>query len=69
MSVGVALTLVSLKVVVWWVSRSVSLLASAADSGLDLIAALATFSPFATPRRRRIASIGSGTARPRPSPA
>ena len=43
MSVGVALTLVSLKVVVWWVSRSVSLLASAADSGLDLIAALATF--------------------------
>jgi cation diffusion facilitator family transporter len=43
LSVGVALTLVSLKLAVWWFSHSVALLASAADSGLDLIAALAAF--------------------------
>ena len=43
MSVGVALTLVSVKFAVWWFSRSVALLASAADSGLDLAASLATF--------------------------
>ena len=43
MSIGVAATLVSLKVIVWWFSQSVALLASAADSGLDLIASMATF--------------------------
>jgi len=43
MSIGVALTLVAIKVVVWWFSRSVALLASAADSGLDLVASTATF--------------------------
>ncbi|MGH7023500.1 MAG: cation diffusion facilitator family transporter [Caulobacteraceae bacterium] len=43
MSVGVALTLVALKLAVWWASRSVALLASAADSGLDLVASLTTF--------------------------
>jgi len=43
MSVGVALVLVTIKAVVWWVSGSVALLASMADSGLDLLASSATF--------------------------
>lgn len=42
-SVAVALTLVLLKIGVWWFSRSVALLASAADSGMDLIASTTTF--------------------------
>ena len=42
-SVAVAVTLVVLKLGVWWFSHSVSLLASALDSGLDLIASLTTF--------------------------
>ena len=43
LSVAVATILVSLKVWVWISSGSVALLASAADSGLDLLAALTTF--------------------------
>src|SRR5438045_204455 len=43
LSVATAAVLVSLKVVVWLASGSVALLASAADSGLDLVAALGTF--------------------------
>lgn len=43
MSVGVGLSLMLLKAAVWRVGGSVSLLASAADSALDFIAALATF--------------------------
>lgn len=43
LSVGVGLSLLLLKAVVWWFSGSVSLLASAADSGLDFVAALGTF--------------------------
>ncbi|MFN3520840.1 MAG: cation diffusion facilitator family transporter [Phenylobacterium sp.] len=43
MSVGTAAVLVSIKVAAWLVSGSVALLASAADSGLDLIASLVTF--------------------------
>lgn len=43
LSVGVAGVLVTLKTLVWGVSGSVALLASAADSALDLIAALVTF--------------------------
>jgi ferrous-iron efflux pump FieF len=43
LSVGVALTLVTVKLVVWLVSGSVALLASMADSGLDLVASSATF--------------------------
>ena len=43
MSIAVAATLVTLKLFVWWFSQSVALLASAADSGLDLIASMATF--------------------------
>ena len=43
LSVAVAVTLVALKIGVWWFSRSVALLASALDSGLDLIASLTTF--------------------------
>ena len=43
LSVAVATTLVGLKVWVWLFSGSVALLASAADSGLDLVAALTTF--------------------------
>lgn len=42
-SVVVALVLVSAKATAWWASGSVALLASAADSGLDLIASLVTF--------------------------
>lgn len=42
-SVAVALVLVSTKAAAWWASGSVALLASAADSGLDLIASLVTF--------------------------
>ncbi|HEY7851747.1 MAG TPA: cation diffusion facilitator family transporter [Caulobacteraceae bacterium] len=43
MSVAVALVLVVIKAVVWWVTDSVALLASMADSGLDLLASSATF--------------------------
>ena len=43
LSVSVGLSLMILKAVVWWLSGSVSLLASAADSGLDFVAALGTF--------------------------
>lgn len=43
LSVATAAILVTLKVAVWIVSGSTALLASAADSGLDLVASLATF--------------------------
>ena len=43
MSVATATVLVCLKTGVWLISGSVALLASAADSGLDLIASLVTF--------------------------
>jgi ferrous-iron efflux pump FieF len=43
LSVGVAAVLLVLKVVVWTWSGSVALLASAADSGLDVAASAATF--------------------------
>lgn len=43
MSVATAGTLVVLKVAAWFASGSVALLASAADSGLDLVASLVTF--------------------------
>ncbi len=43
LSVATALVLVSLKAVVWMASGSVALLASTADSGLDLVASAATF--------------------------
>jgi cation diffusion facilitator family transporter len=42
-SVGVALVLVAAKAAAWWASGSVALMASAADSGLDLLASLVTF--------------------------
>jgi cation diffusion facilitator family transporter len=42
-SVSVAAILVAVKAIVWWLSGSVTLLASMADSGLDLIASSATF--------------------------
>ncbi len=43
LSVAVALVLVAAKLVVWLASGSVALLASAADSALDLVASSATF--------------------------
>ena len=43
LSVATALVLTVLKALVWIASGSVSVLASLADSGLDLVAALATF--------------------------
>jgi cation diffusion facilitator family transporter len=43
LSVLTALVLVSIKVVAWLASGSVALMASAADSALDLLASLATF--------------------------
>jgi cation diffusion facilitator family transporter len=43
LSMGVALTLVVIKAIVWLASGSVALLASTADSGLDLIASGVTF--------------------------
>src|SRR5471032_1302416 len=43
MSVATAALLVTIKTVVWLASGSVALLASMADSGLDLIASGATF--------------------------
>lgn len=43
LSVGVAAVLVSLKLAAWIASGSTALLASTADSGLDLIASLVTF--------------------------
>jgi cation diffusion facilitator family transporter len=42
-SVSVASILLAIKIAAWWVSGSVSLLASLADSALDLMAALGTF--------------------------
>src|ERR1700761_7569009 len=42
-SVGVAAVLVSIKIAAWLASGSVALLASTADSGLDLVASLTTF--------------------------
>src|SRR4051812_13262941 len=42
-SVSTAAILVTLKLGAWWASGSVALLASMADSGLDLIASLGTF--------------------------
>ena len=43
LSVGMAAVLVTLKALVWMVSGSVALMASMADSGLDLIASTSTF--------------------------
>jgi cation diffusion facilitator family transporter len=43
LSVATAAVLVTIKVAAWLASGSMALLASAADSGLDLIASLATF--------------------------
>lgn len=43
MSVATGLSLMILKAAVWWFSGSISLLASAADSGLDFVAAVGTF--------------------------
>ena len=43
MSVATAATLVSIKLAAWIASGSTALLASMADSGLDLVASLATF--------------------------
>jgi ferrous-iron efflux pump FieF len=43
LSVATATVLVSIKAVVWLLSGSVALMASLADSGLDLIASLVTF--------------------------
>ena len=43
LSVSVGLSLMVLKAAVWWFSGSVSLLASATDSGLDFVAAMGTF--------------------------
>lgn len=43
LSVGVAALLVTIKFAAWLASGSVALLASMADSGLDLVASLATF--------------------------
>ena len=42
-STGVALLLVTIKALVWAMSGSIALLASAADSALDLLASLVTF--------------------------
>lgn len=43
MSIGVAATLVTIKLVVWLLGRSDALLASASDSGLDLFASTMNF--------------------------
>jgi len=43
LSVAVATVLVTIKAAAWWASGSTAVLASMADSGLDLIASLATF--------------------------
>ena len=43
LSVATALTLVTIKFVIWLASGSVALMASLADSGLDLVASSATF--------------------------
>jgi ferrous-iron efflux pump FieF len=43
LSVGTAAVLVTIKLAAWIASGSTALLASMADSGLDLIASLATF--------------------------
>ncbi|HEY0436400.1 MAG TPA: cation diffusion facilitator family transporter [Phenylobacterium sp.] len=42
-SVTVAAVLVTIKLAAWWTSGSVAMLASMADSGLDLLASLTTF--------------------------
>jgi len=43
LSVAIALILVTTKLAAWWVSGSIALLASLADSALDLAASLTTF--------------------------
>ena len=43
MSVACAVVLIVVKALAWWLSGSIATLASLADSGLDLLAALATF--------------------------
>jgi cation diffusion facilitator family transporter len=43
LSVSIALVLSLVKVVAWWFSGSVAMLASLADSGLDVLAALAAY--------------------------
>ncbi len=43
LSVATATVLVVIKTLAWWASGSVALLASTADSGLDLVASLVTF--------------------------
>ena len=43
MSVSCAVILIMLKLIAWWFSGSIAVLASMADSGLDVLAALATF--------------------------
>jgi ferrous-iron efflux pump FieF len=43
LSVATAAILVTIKLAAWWASGSVALLASMADSGLDLLASLGTF--------------------------
>ena len=42
-SVSCAVILIMLKLIAWWFSGSIAVLASMADSGLDVLAALATF--------------------------
>ena len=42
-SMSVAVILIGLKAAAWWVSGSVAMLASLADSSLDLLASMATF--------------------------
>ena len=67
-SVAVAVVLVVTKAIVWYLSGSVALLASLADSALDLTASL-TVLFAAMPPNRPMPNTVMATARRRPLPA
>ena len=69
MSVATAVVLVSIKMAAWIASDSTAMLASLADSGLDLVASLVTFFAVRYAAHRLTPSIALVMARPRPLPA
>ena len=69
LSVATAVVLVSIKLAAWIASDSTALLASLADSGLDLVASLVTFFAIRYAALHPTPSTGLATAKPRLSPA
>ena len=63
--IAVVVGLITLKLIVSWATGSMSVLAQAADSFLDLFAGVITFSPFALCQGLPMPDTPTGTARPR----